>query len=406
MSTAIPKVPRLHYFDYLRSFAVLLGLGLHCAMVFTTSDLYSWYLKIKTGFIWLDNLILIIHIYYMPLFFFIAGFFANNIYQKYHLMGLIQNRFHRIVIIFLILMLILLPGYTSDMVKAQYILHITQGGGVLSQNQIVPWVLTTIKKGFESGAIWHFYNNTYSYWFLYYLMLYYVASIIVIFIMKLAVKFISPKVSSLINCIFSLIYTNPFILTFLLFLILSFSQKWYIDIDLRFNAPLHIIIYYAIFYFIGWFMCQYNTINLCTKHCIINFLAAILICIAYLWFYTLRFHYGDVYYAYYKMICMFLYGAAAIFLMWSTIGLAIHYLNKPRKMVRYVADSSYWLYIAQIPLVVLMQIIMLNTSLNYMIQFLCIFSSNLFILLLCYKLFVRHTWVSQLLNGTRHLNDA
>lgn len=406
MREARPSSPRLHYFDYLRSFAVLLGLGLHSAMVYTTSDLYSWYIKIKNGFIWIDNLILIIHIYYMPLFFFIAGFFANNIYKKYHLSGLIQNRFHRIVIIFLIVMLILLPGYTTDMVRAMYVTYLSKGGSALTQNQIVPWVITTIKQGFASGAIWHYYNNTYSYWFLYYLMLYYLASIIVILVMKVSVKCFSSKILSNIYKIFSFIYTSPFALTLILFIILSFSQKWYIDIDLRFNSPPHIIIYYAVFYFMGWFMCQYDTINYCTKYSIIYFMVAILMCVAYLVLYTLQFNYGDVHYAYYKMLCMFFYGSAAIFLVKSSIGLAINYLNKPRKVVRYLADASYWLYISQIPLVVLMQIIMIQTSYNYIIQYLCIFLSSLLILLICYKLFVRHTWIGQLLNGTRHANDS
>lgn len=67
--------------------------------------------------------------------------------------------------------------------------------------------------------------------------------------------------------------------------------------------------------------------------------------------------------------------------------------------MRYLSDSSYWLYVAHLPLVVFVQTAIAESSLNGFIKLLIICAVCIGVLLLTYQFFVRHTWIGRFLNG-------
>ncbi len=71
------------------------------------------------------------------------------------------------------------------------------------------------------------------------------------------------------------------------------------------------------------------------------------------------------------------------------------------KAVRYVSDSSYWLYLVHLPLIIVAQAIVRNWQLPAFAKFtlVCVVTSAL--LLASYQLFVRYTPIGTLLNGPR-----
>ena len=69
------------------------------------------------------------------------------------------------------------------------------------------------------------------------------------------------------------------------------------------------------------------------------------------------------------------------------------------KTMRYISDSSYWLYLVHLPLIIVAQAIVRNWQLPAFVKFtlVCVVTSAL--LLASYQLFVRYTPIGTLLNG-------
>ena len=83
------------------------------------------------------------------------------------------------------------------------------------------------------------------------------------------------------------------------------------------------------------------------------------------------------------------------------LGLFEALLAKERRWVRYVSDSSYWLYLAHLPLIVAGQTILLSVDMHATGKFALLVTGGTLILLVTYALFVRHTPIGHLLNGKR-----
>lgn len=83
------------------------------------------------------------------------------------------------------------------------------------------------------------------------------------------------------------------------------------------------------------------------------------------------------------------------------LGLSRRLFSGGNAIIRYLSDSSYWQYLAHIPLVLLMQHIVRDWSLSVWAKYLLVCLTSSGILLLTYQLFVRYTWIGTLLNGPR-----
>jgi glucan biosynthesis protein C len=83
------------------------------------------------------------------------------------------------------------------------------------------------------------------------------------------------------------------------------------------------------------------------------------------------------------------------------VGFALKHLSAPSSLRRYLADSSYWLYIAHLPLVTALQVIAWRIHWHWSIELALILAISTAVLLLSYKLLVRSTWLGAILNGAR-----
>jgi peptidoglycan/LPS O-acetylase OafA/YrhL len=85
------------------------------------------------------------------------------------------------------------------------------------------------------------------------------------------------------------------------------------------------------------------------------------------------------------------------------MGLFHNFFSKNRSWVRYLSDSSYWLYLVHIPLVLYLQLVVRDWEVNGAVKFFVVCSVSTVMLLLSYQLLVRRTWLGVLLNGRRYL---
>lgn len=85
----------------------------------------------------------------------------------------------------------------------------------------------------------------------------------------------------------------------------------------------------------------------------------------------------------------------------ALVGLAHRYLNRPRPALRYLADSSYWIYLSHMPAMVLLVALIGATSLGTAPQLALLMAGSLAFSMLTYPLLVRYTVVGRVLNGRR-----
>lgn len=83
------------------------------------------------------------------------------------------------------------------------------------------------------------------------------------------------------------------------------------------------------------------------------------------------------------------------------MGLFGRLLGRERTGVRYVSDSSYWLYLAHLPLIIVGQVLLSGVALPAGGKLALLVAGSTLILLVSYQLLVRHTWLGRLLNGPR-----
>jgi len=89
-------------------------------------------------------------------------------------------------------------------------------------------------------------------------------------------------------------------------------------------------------------------------------------------------------------------------MIFGLMGLFVTLLSRERPWVRYVSDSSYWLYLAHVPLIIAGQAVLRSVDLPAIVKFTLLIAVATAILLVSYRLFVRYTWIGRLLNGPRH----
>lgn len=95
------------------------------------------------------------------------------------------------------------------------------------------------------------------------------------------------------------------------------------------------------------------------------------------------------------------YGLALMGWTLAFVGAGVRYLSQPSAKVRYLADASYWMYIAHLPLVMALQTAFMQLHWHWAIKYLLINVLCAALLLLSYRYAVRTTWVGLLLNGRR-----
>lgn len=102
-----------------------------------------------------------------------------------------------------------------------------------------------------------------------------------------------------------------------------------------------------------------------------------------------------------KLIYAALYAAAVWSSAFAVIGLAVRLLSNPSRPIRYMADASYWIYLAHLPLVYALQIAVMGLDWPAGVKFAMVLGVALTLLLLSYQLLVRYSFIGAVLNGRR-----
>ena len=88
-------------------------------------------------------------------------------------------------------------------------------------------------------------------------------------------------------------------------------------------------------------------------------------------------------------------------MVFGSAGICRHLLSAERPRLRYLSDSSYWLYLAHLPLIVMLQIALEPVPLPALAKFSLVVAASVALLLASYEWGVRYTLIGTLLNGPR-----
>jgi len=371
-----PVPSRYHALDSLRATMMFLGIILHAMVAYSPSS--PWLIRPLQTTKSFDPAILFIHAFRMPVFYAMAGLLTALLLERYGWRRAIVNRFWRIGVPFVIGCLLLVP--------------------------LMFFLAAFARTGTAAGA-WLYivsgrflsYAHPLHLWFLEYLLLLYaVAAVLVVLTSLLPEKARNAGLALFRQGLQAVWAPLPMaVLTFLTLL----PMRWAGLQDPPSFAPApHILLAYAVPFFFGWLLYHArDLLEVLNRGAWLYGLLGLVLCLAYVvlifsipprgaGFYVLR--------------------AVLALAMWCLIlgitGLFLRYFSGHSPLWRYLCDSSYFIYIAHLPVILLLQLVTFHVPLPAVIMAPVILIVTTIVLLPVYAYAVRPTFLGALLNGRRY----
>lgn len=352
--------------DYLRVLAALLGIVLHSALPY--ADIhhnFPWPDLSQQHSMILDTLVGVIHMFRMPVFFLLAGFFAYVIWHKSKEFGFVLNRAKRILLPFLVCWLGPSIFYLAMSLVINLVAH-------------------------HKISISQFFSHqqyTYGYWFLYYLLLMYTLTLIVLWCKKL----ITSKLKLSLGRFFSSskkLNVGAFIILVViaLFLQVLSISAWYTPTPFRIETNIPILFSYTLFYLVGWQLASNREVLDKIQH----YSRALLIAGLLVFFPVFCFLYINYFHSILiKHVGVSLFYLSGWFTTLGLVGWFVKSCHKKSKLINYLADASYWIYLVQIPIILMLQGMLQYADLSIYSKFLLVSGITFLICIAGYQLFVR-----------------
>jgi glucans biosynthesis protein C len=359
---------RLHYFENLRAVTILSVVLFHCMLSYTVSDISAyWPHKQNDTHLVFDGITCINQLYQMPVFLFMSGFFASMMIQKRGLKYFIQNRLLRIGLPFVTGLIILLP-----LVRIVF----------LYANGCSADKLLTQFLAMPDPATIHL-------WFLYYLLIF---SIFISITIQLSKYFKPGKIIGQ-NCISRLKWHHwGFVVSTALFLLNSLNKNGQLYASYSFIPDLNILCAYFMFFIWGYFFYKSDTKpEFSGKLIWLNGLIVILLISLHLFLMDSINHAAD------KISRgeIFMASLSGSVSMVATTGLIIKVFalkfNRYIHVLKKISNSSYWIYIVHLPIVVFFTAIFSGTEIPIVLKIILNFGFTIAFCLLSYDYLVRKT---------------
>jgi peptidoglycan/LPS O-acetylase OafA/YrhL len=391
--------PRYHAFDSLRAVMMLLGVVLHsCHFYLVSAKVPGVQFQDRNPSRVCDMVLFGIHTFRMQVFFVMAGFFAALLCARRGPGGMMRHRFHRVILPLVLGWLILFPPTISA-----FLYGCAERAGQVPGAAVLRWWQTGQIAWIDGWkpvysllliSPWHL-------WFLYALVWFYLGSLIFLAVGRLG----KGAVGRAVNGVYRRLLTTGLILpvsiaaTFLTLLLCPlglFSQEFPLFIP----NPLALLCF-GLFFGFGWML--HRNVDLLPRfqrRPIALLLVAALLLVIYLGRLDSLFDPGTQASA--KPVIAATGSAIAWLCVFGLIGLFSRFFERPDPVMRYVSDSAYWVYLAHLPLLYWLQVLMYGLPVPGLLKALMVLVVASVILFVSYDLAVRSTVIGQFLNGRRY----
>jgi glucan biosynthesis protein C len=107
-----------------------------------------------------------------------------------------------------------------------------------------------------------------------------------------------------------------------------------------------------------------------------------------------------------EALTAYVYGSASWLWSIALVGLFVRYLPTQNRVLRYLSDSSYWVFMVHMVGTIGFGILLYNAPFGALAKMSINVLATTATCLVTYHVFVRHTWIGVLLNGKRHARAA
>lgn len=380
----MPNTVRFHYMDNLRALAMLSGVLFHAALAYSPLMRPFYPVSDSAQSDYVDLGIWLLHMFRMPLFFLVAGFFAAMLLRKRGIGGMFLNRLKRIALPLVIFcpLVILAMGYSTSQAVANVqnpspvLLMIQQFSQMANPPPQPPpgtahlwflyylmflYVLVWAAKSLELGKLENFVRNLSPAWHLGVFPLLLVPALA-------SVTAPHPAPESLFPQFWAFGFYGPFFA----FGYLMFGHEVLIERFRRYAPGLLVgsLALYGLF----WYLFKRHlptmedpsaTLLLATTEAYIS-----------VW-----------------MTCVCLVGGRSL-------------LNRSNRLLRYLSDSSYWVYIVHLPLLFFIQYRLMELNLPWGTKFAMSVVATFAMCLISYHALVRNTIIGKLLGARLPLGGS
>jgi glucan biosynthesis protein C len=384
---------RLDYLDATRAFALVLGIVFHSCLSFMPVFM-GWAVQDVSTSPLVAMFVTASHSFRMEAFFLLAGFLSHLTLHRKGVGEFVRSRVLRIVVPFVTGWFILRPLVVSGWIMGSASLRgdVDIWSGLLGGFQS----LSTLPAGIFAGS--HL-------WFLYYLVLITTLMLAIrgllattgawhIALVRRADVFVVWLASSRASLVVLAVPTAA---------TLWFMRSWGMDTPDRSLLPhLPALVIYGGFFVFGWMLNrQRELISQFARLTPQRWMLASLSIAAILLLGEIERDPGHPRY----VAAHVAYAVSYALTMWSLVFLTIGVFKKlcprPNAFTRYVADSSYWMYLIHLPVLVWLQVAVAELPLHWSLKLSFISAMTIAISLLTYDLFVRSTFIGWVLNGRR-----
>lgn len=379
---------RFHALDTVRAFALLSGIVLHAAMTFMPGLASFGFPVDRSPSDTLQIVFYVIHIFRMTLFFVLAGFFTHLIFHRKGPTLFLRERMQRILVPFILGWLFFGP-LTMVMI---YIALAPTTGDVSSPPP---------PEDFPLGHLW----------FLYYLMLVYAG---ILSIRWIVTKFPDngDKIRAPIDRVISISIRKHFaapILAIIIAMCLVLKPDWMLwegiaSPDTGLLPQWSPMGCFGLAFAFGWLLHRQNTLLSIWKKTWGFYLVLAAGFTGLSWWLVSQNANPLEVKPEIKLTYALCYALSIWCWVFAFLGAAQRLFNSQNKIRRYIADASYWMYLAHLPVVFALQMLVLEWPLHWSIKFPLIVVTATAILLLSYHFLVRNTYIGEILNGRRYKN--
>ena len=392
---------RSYALDAVRAFALLWGIFFHAAMSFIDVEMedLDWTSADSSQSTVLFWFVVVSHWFRMPLFFFIAGYFAHLMYHRKGAAEFARNRTIRIAVPFVVGWCVVAP-----------LLKFVRYWGQSRSGTAATMVLWPSPDAWAAGQV-----KLTHLWFLYYLCLVYIVFVGTRHFLIDALDRsgslrgrIDAELESLLERGWA-----PIVLSLPISIVAMFVSGWNPAEDGMPTPDRSLIpqvvplVGYGIVFTAGWIFQRAAGL--------LQILVARIK--ASMWLALIAFVFAGAFDilirerpTFLPVPMRFVTAIAATALMWyfnfGLIGYALKRFASPSRTVRYVADASYWLYIAHLPVVCALQVWVAQWPLHWTLKYSFIVAGAFAVLFPSYHYLVRFTFIGAVLNGRRSPDEA
>ena len=370
----VSQQQRYHSFDCLRATMMLLGIWMHGVQCYTHLGIYMWPFKDAVRSQVFDFTINWVHMFRMPAFFAMAGFFFALLTARRGLAGAVSNRLKRVLVPFVLAWLVLAPVIIATI------------GYLRQRSWAGAWAAAT-----DAATYWKY--GPLHLWFLEYLLLLYPFMLGADWLWR---RLLGRRALTSMSRLFRWCLQSRWRAFFMALLSAApmATMSGWLTTPMGFAPNGCVLLTYFTFFGFGWALYfQRDLLNSLSSGGWTELVAGLVL---------MALGYAVLVDAAPAHLWRFAGPLATWLFIFGFISLCLRYLERPVPWLRYLADSSYWLYLIHVPVLIWVQVLVAPLPLPALLKGMLSLAIALPPMLASYHFAVRPTWLGELLNGRRY----